>query len=59
MVDINPEVWYGTAIRSSGFLKPKSPAVVSLSEFPEVVRKAVDDALPFYEAMHSARITCN
>ncbi len=59
MDTIQPEVWYGTAIRSSGFLKPKPPAVVSLSEFPEVVRKAVDDALPSYEAMHSARITCN
>ena len=52
----NYEVWHGTVIRSSGFIKPQMPkAVPNLSEYPKEI-EVVKDSLPFYKVMYDARL---
>ena len=51
------EVWHGTVIRSSGFIKPQMPkAVPNLSEYPKEIEEVVKDVLPFYKVMYDVRL---
>ena len=51
------EVWHGSVIRSSGFIKPQMPkAVPNLSEYPKEIEEVVKDSLPFYKVMYDARL---
>ena len=50
--------WHGTAMMSSGFIKPTASAPeVPATDLPQQVTDAIQRALPFYEAMYAVRMT--
>ena len=53
------DIWHRTAMYSSGFIKPKSSAPESLSEYPKIVEECIQDSLPYYEAMYQVRVRLN
>ena len=53
------EIWHGTAMYSSGFIKPKPSAPESLSEYPKIVEECIEDSFPYYEALYQARVRLN
>ena len=52
-------VWHGTAMYSSGFIKPKPSAPESLSEYPKIVEECIQESLPYYEALYQVRTRLN
>lgn len=51
------EVWHGSVMNSSGFIKPQaSKPVPNLSEYPKVVTEVVEASLPYYRAMYDIRL---
>ena len=46
--------WHGNAMMSSGFMIMKLPD--QTAELPKEIREAVEQALPFYEAMYAMRM---
>ena len=52
--------WHGTAMMSTGFVKPIASKVALLSfsttDLPKEIKDAVQQALPFYEAMYAVKM---
>ena len=53
------DIWHGTAMYSSGFIKPKPSAPESLSKYPKIVEECIQDSLPYYEALYQVRTKVN
>lgn len=49
------KLWYGTAMSSTGFMKPKLSSEEPLSNYPKIVEECVRDELPYYEALYEVR----
>ena len=51
------KVWHGTAMMSSGFIKPSpSAAEVPATAHPREVEDVIQQALPFYKATYTVRM---
>jgi hypothetical protein len=49
------KLWYGAAMSSTGFRKPKLSSEEPLSNYPKIVEECVRDELPYYEALYEVR----
>jgi hypothetical protein len=54
------KVWHGTAMMSSGFIKPSPLAAeVPATAHPQEIEDVIQRGLPFYEAMYAMRMRPN
>ena len=50
------QVWYGSAMKSSGFMKPSTSSPPSTKDLPKDVIALIEEFIPQYETLHSTRI---